>query len=55
MIQNLFKRLDIVIDIDFLVVEEIIPNLLSMKDVLDNELDISIQERYLSLGEDANH
>lgn len=45
-----FKNLDVVIDVLFIVIEEDSPNSLSMKDILDNVLDISIQCQYVSLG-----
>lgn len=38
-----FKELDVVVDILFLVLKDVIPTLLSMKGMLNNGLDISIQ------------
>lgn len=39
-----------VIDIAFFVLGEDIPTLFSMKDMLQNGLDTSIEEQYVSLG-----
>lgn len=46
-----FKYMDLIVDISFLVIEENVPTLVSMEDMLANDLDISIQWKYMSLGE----
>ena len=49
-VQIPFKDLGIIIDVKFLILKDKIPSLLSMKDMLDNGLDLSIQGRYITLG-----
>lgn len=46
-----FSELGLVLHIAFVVLERDCPTLLSNKDMLDNGLDISIQDRYISMGE----
>lgn len=48
-IQLPFEQLGIIIDVDSLIIEENIPYPLSMKDMLLNGLDISIQEQEISI------
>lgn len=43
-----FKGLDLVVDIKFQIMRDCVPTLLSLKDMLDNELDISIQDREIT-------
>lgn len=45
MIQIPFPNLSIIINIDFLLIDSNVPTLLCMKDMIDNNLDISIQDR----------
>lgn len=45
-----FKKLNVVIDVTHVILNEDLPNLLSMKDMLVRSLDISIQESLVSLG-----
>lgn len=46
-----FKYLDVAIDVIFTVIKEDIPTLLSIGDMLNNRLDVSIKRRYVSLIE----
>lgn len=50
-IQITVKLLNVTSDVFFHVSKEDIPTLLSMKDMVDNGLDISIKSRYVSLRE----
>lgn len=50
MIQIPFSDLGLVIDVDFVIINEEVPSLLSMKDMYTNGLDLSIQGRYVSLA-----
>lgn len=45
-----FRDLGIVIDVRFLIISSDVPTLLSMRDMVDNKLDTSVQERTISLG-----
>lgn len=49
-IQIPFTYLEVKIDVQFLMITEDIPSLLSMKDVVENGLEISIQGIFVSLG-----
>lgn len=51
LIQIPFVSLGIIIDVDFLIFSEPVPSLLSMKDMVLNGLDISIQRRQVTLRE----
>lgn len=46
-----FNYLYVIIDVYFPVIEKIVPTLLSMKDILENSLDIWIEGQYVNLGE----
>lgn len=50
-IQILFKDLRLVIDVEFLIMSDDIPTLLSMRDLAVNNLDISLQKSTISLAE----
>lgn len=45
-----FTALDLVIDVEFIVLEESVPTLMSMKDMISNGLHISIQHKYICFG-----
>lgn len=49
-----FKDLKIVIDVMFLVLQENVPTLYSMQNMIENCLDISIQGQYVRLGQRRN-
>lgn len=49
-IQIPFSDLGTVIDVDFLIIMEAIPSLISMKDISTNGMDIYIQGRFISPG-----
>lgn len=49
-IQIPLRDLSIIIEVEFLILAEATPSLLSIKDMLMNNLDISILWRYISLG-----
>lgn len=49
MIQIPFINLGAVMDVDFLIIVEYIPSLLSLRDMYKNGMDLSIQGRYISL------
>lgn len=49
-IQIPFDKLRIIIDVDFLILQEDVPSLLSMRDMIENQLDISIQSLHITLA-----
>lgn len=46
-----FAGLHLVLDVDFLVIDKEIPTMMCLRDMYENDLDISIQEKYVSYGE----
>ena len=50
-IQIPFQKLGLIIDVDFAVLKGECPSLLSNKDMLQNNLDISLQGRYIHVGD----
>lgn len=49
-VQTQIKQFRVVIDVTFLVMEDIVPTLLFMNDMLDNGLYKSVQEQNVSIG-----
>lgn len=45
-----FTQLDLVINVDFMMLKENVPTLISVPDIILNGLDISVQRRHVSLG-----
>lgn len=50
-IQIPFNALRLIIDVTFSIMEQDTPSLLSNKDMIDNGLDVSLQGRYLHVGQ----
>lgn len=49
-IQIPFSALRMIIDVEFEIIDEDVTSLLTIRDMIDNGLDISLQERYLHVG-----
>lgn len=52
-IQVPFNELRVIIDVDFWIIEERVPTLLSMRDMIHNGLDISIQHARIYPGKSS--